>query len=210
MVNTDYLRDRLTSSLQKIDLLNQDINHSIIDTLIYYTYLVYKYNDRFSLTGVELKEFPRLITESLLPIKEFSSGSLLDIGSGGGIPAIPLKVVKDDISFTLLEPSRGKWFALKEIVYKLGLHNMTILQTQLENYAKAGVKFNYITVRGISPKYDFFKKIDELAQKNTRIIYYREDFPDNLINFLENRFYEIYNINAIDEIRGVTIFSRQE
>jgi 16S rRNA (guanine527-N7)-methyltransferase len=63
-------------------------------------------------------------------------GSVLDIGSGAGLPAIPIKIVRRDLDMTLLEASRKKSSFLKEVVRKLGLHGVSVLNSRLEDLLK--------------------------------------------------------------------------
>jgi 16S rRNA (guanine527-N7)-methyltransferase len=73
---------------------------------------------------------------TLLPYLPAVPGSVLDIGSGGGLPAIPIKIVRRDLDMTLLEASRKKSSFLKEVVRKLGLHGVSVLNSRLEDLLK--------------------------------------------------------------------------
>ncbi|MFN7022202.1 MAG: 16S rRNA (guanine(527)-N(7))-methyltransferase RsmG, partial [Phycisphaerales bacterium] len=57
---------------------------------------------------------------------------VIDIGSGGGVPAIPLAVVLPEIDFTLLEATGKKVTYLRETVAALGLRNVTVLNGRAE------------------------------------------------------------------------------
>lgn len=62
---------------------------------------------------------------------------LLDIGSGAGFPAVPLAIMRDDISVTMLD-SRGKKIQfLKKIIEKIELTNAEAVNIRAEDYAKA-------------------------------------------------------------------------
>lgn len=202
-------RKNLSTLIGKINHLRSTNNFQMkLEQLNRYISLLYEYNDRYSLTGVEESEFPLLVAESLLPADEIEGGTLMDVGSGGGIPAIPLRIFKEDTSFTLIEPSPGKYFALKEISHKLGITDISIHPEQLEKHIKRDLRYDYITVRGIAPKYNFFKNIDKTTIKSSKIIYYRESIPENLVKSLENLSYKIYNIHSTEDLRGVTILSK--
>ncbi len=73
---------------------------------------------------------------SLLPYLPSVPATLLDIGSGAGFPSIPVKIVRNDLRMTLLEASRKKSSFLKEVVRKLGLHGISILNGRLEELLK--------------------------------------------------------------------------
>jgi 16S rRNA (guanine527-N7)-methyltransferase len=69
---------------------------------------------------------------TLLPYLPAVPVSVLDIGSGAGFPAIPIKIVRTDLHMTLLEASRKKSSFLKEVVRKLGLQGISVLNSRLE------------------------------------------------------------------------------
>lgn len=64
------------------------------------------------------------------------TGTVLDIGSGAGFPAIPIKIVRTDLHLTLLEASRKKSSFLKEVIRKLGLKGIAVLNCRLEELLK--------------------------------------------------------------------------
>jgi 16S rRNA (guanine527-N7)-methyltransferase len=77
---------------------------------------------------------------TLLPYVPPGTGTVLDIGSGAGFPAIPLKIVRMDLHMTLLEASRKKCSFLKEVIRRLGLQGIAILNCRLEELLKKDYK----------------------------------------------------------------------
>jgi 16S rRNA (guanine527-N7)-methyltransferase len=73
---------------------------------------------------------------TVLPYLPAGSGTLLDIGSGAGFPAIPVKIFRKDLHVTLLEASRKKCSFLKEVIRRLGLRDVEILNCRLEELLK--------------------------------------------------------------------------
>lgn len=72
--------------------------------------LLLEYNNKYNLTAIcdEKGIFIKHFYDSVLPEKLFFEGAkVVEIGSGGGFPSIPLKIVRDDLHFTLIE-STGK------------------------------------------------------------------------------------------------------
>src|SRR5512137_33788 len=69
---------------------------------------------------------------TLLPYLPAGPGTLLDIGSGAGFPAIPVKIFRPDLHVTLLEASRKKCSFLKELIRRLGLREIAVLNCRLE------------------------------------------------------------------------------
>lgn len=69
---------------------------------------------------------------ALLPFLPGGSARLLDIGSGAGFPAIPLKIFRSDLHVTLLEASRKKCSFLREVIRRLGLKGIEVMNCRLE------------------------------------------------------------------------------
>ncbi len=77
---------------------------------------------------------------SLLPYLPPIPGTMLDIGSGAGFPSIPVKIVRGDLRITMLEASRKKSSFLKEVIRKLGLQGISVLNGRLEELLKSDHK----------------------------------------------------------------------
>jgi 16S rRNA (guanine527-N7)-methyltransferase len=97
---------------------------------------VIQWNQRMNLTSITnpsdiaIKHFlDSLAPAHLIP----PDATLLDIGSGGGFPGIPLKVVKPSLSVTLIDASRKKVNFLKHIIRKLNLRNTHALHCRVED-----------------------------------------------------------------------------
>jgi 16S rRNA (guanine527-N7)-methyltransferase len=69
---------------------------------------------------------------TVLPYLPAGPITLLDIGSGAGFPAIPVKVLRKDLHVTLLEAARKKSSFLKEVIRKLDLQDISVLNCRLE------------------------------------------------------------------------------
>jgi len=102
---------------------------------------------------------------TLLPHLPPGPGSLLDIGSGAGFPAIPIRIFRNDLHVTLLEASRKKCSFLKELSRRLGLQDVTVLNSRLEELLKQPQRpaYDVITSRATL-------KLPELVQKGLPLL----------------------------------------
>lgn len=115
-----------------------------------------KYNNEFNLTaicddeGINEKHF----IDSLLGVKMFTKNSTVaEIGSGGGFPSLPLKIVREDLSFTLIEATGKKCRYLEKVISELGLKNMTVINGRAEEIGKDPAyreRFDHATARAVA------------------------------------------------------------
>ncbi|HET6490222.1 MAG TPA: 16S rRNA (guanine(527)-N(7))-methyltransferase RsmG [Syntrophales bacterium] len=97
---------------------------------------------------------------TLLPYLPAGPRTLLDIGSGAGFPSIPVKIVRKDLHLTLLEASRKKSSFLKEVVRKLDLQGVSVMNGRLEELLKKDNKpsFDLIVSRATLKLQDLVAK----------------------------------------------------
>lgn len=119
----------------------------------YYNILTY-YNQKFNLTAITEKNevYLKHFADSLLGAK-YIEGSFIDVGSGGGFPAIPLKIFKPELKATLLEATGKKCEFLKEVVKELELKDVNIVCGRAEEIAHDKFyreKFDVATARAVA------------------------------------------------------------
>jgi 16S rRNA (guanine527-N7)-methyltransferase len=105
-----------------------------------YAELLLDYNQRVNLTGAkDMAELEvRHLLDSLTVAPHFPEASatvpttVIDVGSGGGMPGIPLAIVRPDLPFTLLDSVGKKTLFLEQTVAALGLGNVAVVNTRAE------------------------------------------------------------------------------
>lgn len=123
--------------------------------LVSYMELTLKANESFNLTANDTKEsfMIKNIIDSLLIVKnlDLDGKNILDLGSGAGLPGIPLAIYYKNTNFTLLEPLTKRANFLKEIAQKLGLKNVKVVNERAEIFIKnARESFDFVTSRAVS------------------------------------------------------------
>ncbi|TET47136.1 16S rRNA (guanine(527)-N(7))-methyltransferase RsmG [candidate division TA06 bacterium] len=84
----------------------------------------------------------------LLPKKK--GVKCLDLGSGAGFPAIPMKIARPDISLTLAEPKRWRYLFLEKVVETLGLQNTEVFRGRAEELAASHSRHDVVLVRAVA------------------------------------------------------------
>ena len=123
--------------------------------LVSYMELTLKANESFNLTANDTKEsfMIKNIIDSLLIVKnlDLDGKNILDLGSGAGLPGIPLSIYYKNTNFTLLEPLTKRANFLKEIAQKLGLKNVKVVNDRAEIFIKnARESYDFVTSRAVS------------------------------------------------------------
>ena len=123
--------------------------------LVSYMELTLKANESFNLTANDTKKsfMIKNIIDSLLIVKnlDLDGKSILDLGSGAGLPGIPLAIYYKNTNFTLLEPLTKRANFLKEIAQKLGLKNVKVVNERAEFFIKnARESYDFVTSRAVS------------------------------------------------------------
>ncbi len=81
-------------------------------------------------------------------VRFLPGASILDLGTGGGIPGIPLAILLPETNFLLVDGVGKKIHVVEEIVQALELHNVRAMQARAETL---GEKFDFVITRGVAP-----------------------------------------------------------
>lgn len=109
------------------------------DGLVQYLQLLARWNRAFNLTAVRdpLEMVPRHLLDSLVVAPQLPPGSLLDVGTGPGLPGIPLALLDPERQVTLLDSNIKKTRFCRQAVAELGLKNVRVIHARVEDYRPA-------------------------------------------------------------------------
>ena len=116
---------------------NFNLSDKQIEKFESYYNLLIEYNNKFNITAITDKKevYIKHFIDSILSEKEFNNYSLLDVGSGGGFPAIPLKIVNENLTVSMLEATEKKCEFLRAVVNNLNLTNVNVINGRAEEFA---------------------------------------------------------------------------
>jgi 16S rRNA (guanine527-N7)-methyltransferase len=102
------------------------------------------------------REVPRLWERHILNCAVLSEAvpegvTVCDVGSGAGLPGIPLALVRDDLNITLLEPLLRRTNFLTEVVELLGLNHVTVVRGRAEEVLGKLPPVHVVTARAVAP-----------------------------------------------------------
>lgn len=128
----------------------------IVDNFVKYYNLLIEGNKICNLTAITDEDgvVEKHFYDSIFPQKYFSlNAKVLDIGAGAGFPSIPLKLVRDDLSFTLLDSLNKRINFLNNTIQTLNLKNIESIHGRAEDFAKLSdyrEKFDITTARAVA------------------------------------------------------------
>jgi 16S rRNA (guanine527-N7)-methyltransferase len=180
-VTTLEFRDRLARRTRRA---RAPISLSVLDPLESYFRLLAHWNSKINLTSLPLdpptdETFDRLFVEPLGASKHLPnqmSGVWLDLGSGGGSPAIPLKIVRPRLRLTMIESKERKSAFLREAIRTLGLTDAAVLTERFEDTASVlehSESVDIVTVRAVRPDACLFEAIARLLREDGQLFLFR-------------------------------------
>lgn len=157
------------------------------------------WNEKFNLTSIktdleiEIKHFEDSIKgEEFFP----KNSKVIEIGSGGGFPSIPLMILREDLCFNLVESTEKKCTFLKEVIKKLNL-NGEVFNKRAEELAKEvnfREKFDCVTARAVAKMNTLSEYCIPFLKKGGLFIAYKgedngeEELAKNAIKILGGKY----------------------
>ncbi len=145
---------------QNLLTLGIELDPDCFPQLAHYLQLLYQANQQFNLTAIKdlAVAWDRHILDSLTLLPGFAQAQthdqVIDIGSGGGLPAIPLAITRPDLKFILVEATGKKAKFLEETAEKLKLQNVKVINTRAETLGQDPQhrqQYPYATCRAVGP-----------------------------------------------------------
>lgn len=182
---------------QHAELLKQGAKQLAIDLtaaqqelLLAYLALLVKWNKAYNLTAVrdttEMVSRHLLDSLSILPYAE-KGDYWLDVGSGGGMPGIPLAIMYPDKEYTLIDSNGKKTRFLTQVALELKLTNVHAVNARVENF-QVEQPYAGIVSRAFSAITDFVTLTQHLADEQTRWLAMKGVYPDEELQTLPSNF----------------------
>jgi len=134
------------------------------DQLATYLELLVKWNRVYSLTSIrdENRLVSHHVLDSLAVVDHLPEGNLVDVGSGAGLPGIPIAISCPGRAVTLLDSNHKKGAFLKQAIAELGLANAQVVMERVETYRPADL-FKSVISRAFSDLADFVRLAGHLC-----------------------------------------------
>ncbi|MDO4997839.1 MAG: 16S rRNA (guanine(527)-N(7))-methyltransferase RsmG [Neisseria sp.] len=157
-------KQKLQTGLQALGL---ELNTAQQLLLLEYVALLKKWNSTYNLTALrsESTMISHHVLDSLTLLPYIKDAkTLMDVGSGGGMPGIPTAICRPDLQITLLDANTKKTSFLQQAVIELGLSNVTVASGRVE--AMHDKKVDVVTSRAFAELADFISLTKHLLNEN--------------------------------------------
>ncbi|MCG8708568.1 16S rRNA (guanine(527)-N(7))-methyltransferase RsmG [Brenneria sp. 4F2] len=126
--------------------------------LVHYVEMLDKWNKAYNLTSVRDPEqmLVRHIMDSIVVEPHLRGQRFIDVGTGPGLPGIPLAIVRPDAHFTLLDSLGKRIRFLRQVQHELGLENISPVQSRVEDFP-ADPPFDGVISRAFASLQDMIK-----------------------------------------------------
>jgi len=151
-----------------LDTMGMALPCAARDKLAAYLELLAKWNATFNLTAIRDRQqmVSHHLLDSLSVARYVEDGNLLDVGSGGGLPGIPLAIWAEaalpGLKVTVLDSNHKKSAFLRQAQIELKLANLDVCGERVEAF-KPAAPFGQIISRAFSDLYEFFHLTRHLA-----------------------------------------------
>ncbi|QQS54184.1 MAG: 16S rRNA (guanine(527)-N(7))-methyltransferase RsmG [Candidatus Competibacteraceae bacterium] len=142
--------------------------------------LLERWNRAYNLTAVRDPEamVVRHVLDSLSILPWLEGMRVLDVGSGAGLPGIPLAIVRPDCEFVLLDSNGKRTRFMNQVVAELKLANVSVVRSRIEDYRPA-ILMNSVVSRAFATLAEMVAEAGRLCVPEGRLLAMKGVFPDD-------------------------------
>ena len=154
------------------EALGLDLHQTQYDQLLEYLYLLEKWNQTYNLTAIKslpsMMRYHLLDSLSMMP-RLVNCRKAIDVGSGAGLPGIPLAIAMPDSFWVLLDSNSRKTRFIRQAIAHCGLKNAQVVQARVQDY-DAPDSPDFIVSRAYASLTEFCDSVTHLMAPSTRLM----------------------------------------
>ncbi len=200
--------DELPFLQNAVSELGLPLSSRQLEILLAYVRLIQTWNKAYNLVGTSdsFELIQKHILDSLAVSPFITQGPVLDVGSGAGLPGIPLAIALPDISFTLLDANGKKARFMRQAVMQLQLGNVHIVQSRVEQY-QATPAAKIVLARAFAPLDKALQLLQQVCAQQAMIQIMLGVKPTSLPNnqYVNRLHIEPISVPGLDSQRHILI-----
>lgn len=185
-MSPDPLRTAVSRACHRLD---PTLDDSAVERFAALLRLLEKWNRVSNLTAVRdpLEMVNRHILDSLAVLPFLRGHSLLDVGTGAGLPGLPIAIARPGLEVTLLDSNAKKLRFVRQAAAELGLEQVQVVQSRMQEY-QPGRSFDMVISRAVASLDDLYRQTAHLLRPGGRMLFMKGVVPEQEIDALqENR-----------------------
>lgn len=205
------MKEQLKELLQQAQI---DLSESQIEQQLALVGLLDKWNKAYNLTSVRNPKdmLPRHIMDSLTVGEYLEGQRFIDVGTGPGLPGLPLAIAEPDKEFVLLDSLGKRIRFIRQVCHELKLTNVTAVQARVEDYQDEK-KFDGVISRAFASLNDMLSWCQHLPAENGRFYALKGLYPQDELEQLPGHYkiesIEQIKVPGIDASRHIVIISKR-
>ncbi len=204
------LQEQLRTGLDALGISLDDERQA---WLLKYLGLLLKWNKVYNLTAIrdEPSALAKHILDSLAVLPFLPKGSVADVGSGGGLPGIPLAICSPEHDVTLIESNQKKSAFQKQAKVELGLNNLSVVCARVEG-SIPGQPFDVVISRAFSSISNFVLSSGHLCREGGKLFAMKGVYPEDELADLPSMFHVEQSVSlkvpGVEGERHLIVISR--
>ncbi|OFC71662.1 16S rRNA (guanine(527)-N(7))-methyltransferase RsmG [Alteromonas confluentis] len=190
--------------MQGSESLSLTLTEQQAEKLVGYVERIDKWNKAYNLTSVREPEqmMVKHILDSIAVAPFIDGKTIIDVGTGPGLPGIPLSVMLPDSSFTLLDSLGKRVRFMKQCAFELGLNNVTPVHSRVEDH-KPDQPYDIVLSRAFASLKDMLHWCEHLVDSSGVFVALKGQFPQSEIDEVSDHF-RIESVKAllVPELEG--------
>ena len=188
---------------QGLKIMGLEVSEEAQQRMLAYLALMQKWNKAYNLTAIrDLEQMViRHLLDSLAVMPYIIDSPVLDVGTGAGLPGIPLALVMSDKQFFLLDSNSKKTRFLTQVKIELGIENIEVIHSRIEDF-RPDHSFAIIISRAFAALNTILERTQHLVTSRTRVLAMKgkEELPALPEGYIKNHSHQL-NIAWLDEER---------
>ncbi len=162
---------------------------SQLELLKQYVEMLNRWNKTYNLTSIrEIQDMiPVHIFDSLVVADFIKGDNCLDVGSGAGLPTIPLAIMQPDREFMAVDTNGKKTRFIQQAIIELGLKNTKVSQARIENW-DSDIKYDAIISRAFASVHDFLESSSAQLASNGILYAMKGQYPEGELQYIPKEY----------------------